>query len=50
MEYLEGETLARRLEKRPFLFDEALQYAIQIADALAAAHRAGVTHRDLKPA
>ncbi|MBI3046949.1 MAG: serine/threonine protein kinase [Acidobacteria bacterium] len=49
MEYLEGQTLSRRLEKSPLSFDQALQYAIQIADALDKAHRAGITHRDLKP-
>ncbi len=52
MEYLEGETLAERLTKGalPLKLDQALQYAIQIADALDKAHRQGVTHRDLKPA
>ena len=49
MEYLEGETLAHRLEKGALPLDQALQYAIQIADALDKAHRAGITHRDLKP-
>ena len=52
MEYLEGETLADRLAKGalPLKLDQALEYAIQIADALDKAHRQGVTHRDLKPA
>jgi serine/threonine protein kinase len=49
MEYLEGETLAARLTRRPLSFDEVLGIAIQIADALDAAHRNGVVHRDLKP-
>ena len=49
MEYLEGETLAQRLQKGPLPLDQVLQYAIEIADALDKAHRKGVTHRDLKP-
>jgi len=49
MEYLEGETLSMRLLKGPLPLDQALQYAIEIADALDKAHRKGVTHRDLKP-
>ncbi len=49
MEYLEGETLAHRLRKGPLAPDQVLQYAIQITDALDAAHRHGVIHRDLKP-
>jgi eukaryotic-like serine/threonine-protein kinase len=49
MEYLEGETLQERLKEGPIPIAEALQIGIQIADALSAAHRAGVIHRDLKP-
>jgi eukaryotic-like serine/threonine-protein kinase len=49
MEYVEGETLAARLAKGPLPFDQVLQYAVEIADALDKAHRKGVTHRDLKP-
>jgi serine/threonine protein kinase len=49
MECVEGETLAKRLEKGPFPLDQALRYGAQIADALDKAHRAGIVHRDLKP-
>ena len=49
MECLEGETLADRLRTGPVPVEQALQFAIQIADALDRAHRAGIVHRDLKP-
>ena len=49
MELLEGESLARRLERGAIPFEEAVGYAIEIADALCYAHGHGVIHRDLKP-
>jgi Tol biopolymer transport system component/predicted Ser/Thr protein kinase len=49
MEYLDGETLEERLKKGPFPPEQALRIAIDIADALDKAHRAGIVHRDLKP-
>src|ERR1700756_966981 len=49
MECIEGETLARRLEKGPLPLDQVLKYGMQIADELEKAHRSGVVHRDLKP-
>jgi len=48
-EFVEGETLRRRLKRAPIEISEALDLALQVASALAAAHSAGVTHRDIKP-
>jgi hypothetical protein len=50
MELVDGETLAARLRRGALPLDEALAIAIDIAEALAAAHAAGVVHRDVKPA
>ncbi len=49
MEFLQGESLADRLRKGPLAPEQVLTIAIEIADALEKAHRAGVVHRDLKP-
>jgi len=49
MECVEGETLAKRLEKGPLPLDQVVKFGGQIADALDKAHRSGVVHRDLKP-
>ena len=50
LELVEGPTLADRIKQGPIPIDEALPIAKQIAEALEAAHEAGVIHRDLKPA
>lgn len=49
MEFVEGETLGRRIKRSPLEVHETLDIAIQVATALAAAHEANVVHRDVKP-
>jgi Tol biopolymer transport system component len=49
MEYLEGETLQQRLQRGALPLKQAIEYGIQIAEALDRAHQAGMAHRDLKP-
>jgi Tol biopolymer transport system component/predicted Ser/Thr protein kinase len=49
MEYIEGETLADRIARGRLPLSQVLRYGTEIAQALQHAHRAGITHRDLKP-
>ena len=49
MEYVAGKTLDQLIGRKGLPVNEALRYAIQIADALARAHAAGIVHRDIKP-
>ncbi|MDT8067905.1 MAG: protein kinase [Terriglobia bacterium] len=49
MEYLEGHTLAQRLEKGALPLDQVLKIGVEIAEALEKAHQQGIIHRDLKP-
>jgi eukaryotic-like serine/threonine-protein kinase len=50
LELVEGETLADQIKRGPIPVEESLKLALQIAEALEAAHEKGVIHRDLKPA
>src|SRR5258708_611588 len=49
MEFIDGESLADCLRQGALPVDQVLQVAIEVADALDKAHRAGIVHRDLKP-
>jgi eukaryotic-like serine/threonine-protein kinase len=49
MEFVAGKTFDRLIPRHGLRLNEALKYSVQIADALAAAHKAGIVHRDLKP-
>ena len=49
MEYVDGESLAKRLARGPLSLDQVLKVGREMADALDRAHRSGIIHRDLKP-
>jgi serine/threonine protein kinase len=49
MEFVEGSTLERLIAEGPLPLDQATEYSVAIADALALAHRRGIIHRDIKP-
>ena len=49
MEYVKGKTLGQLIPRQGMRLNDGLNYAIQVAEALAKAHAAGIVHRDLKP-
>ena len=49
MEYVDGQTLAEKIDGRPLPAADVVEIALQVADALDAAHAKGITHRDIKP-
>jgi eukaryotic-like serine/threonine-protein kinase len=50
MEYLDGETLKKKIDRGPLKVDEAIDIAVQVAQGLTKAHEHGIVHRDIKPA
>ena len=50
MEFIEGQSLREKIEAGPLKIEEAIKFAMQIADGLQAAHEKGITHRDIKSA